>query len=39
VLPGDPTFARPVAVARLQALSLLTGGGSLHARTHGRRDD
>jgi VWFA-related protein len=26
VLPGDPAFARPVAVARLQALSLLTGG-------------
>jgi len=26
ILPGDPNSARPVSVARLQALSLITGG-------------
>ena len=32
ILPGDPNASRPVSVARLQALSLLTGGKLI--RTH-----
>jgi hypothetical protein len=34
VLPGDPTVGRNVSVARLQAVSLLTGGRLVRTPEH-----
>ena len=35
ILPGDPNSSRPVSVARLQALSLLTGGRLIQTHESG----